>query len=188
MSNVEPEGWNETLVRGKEGMWRVSRVGLVSPSICTSALVSACSEPRSKVDNTQLTLKNRIRLSPPATAPTGTAGLGCQAKSTTPLPAPDASRFPAVGFIWFAFLCLCISMEPWGSGPREVPISEAGESSMNDLVEVKRDDREGTPFRVRLSAHSGRGWRRSNLHVRCNFSVIVSWDVDYAVCRDSLLS
>lgn len=35
---------------------------------------------------------------------------------------------------------------------------------MNDLLEVRREEREGVPGRVRRLAHSGGGWSRSNLY------------------------
>lgn len=50
-----------------------------------------------------LTLKNRTLRSPPATAITDSFVEGCQAKSTTPAPALDASLAPDVGFCSFAF-------------------------------------------------------------------------------------
>lgn len=113
------------------------------------------------------TLKNLIRLSPPQTTPTGTRALGCQTKSTTPLPPPCASFLPVVGFAWFAFRSLCISIVPCGRGDLELPAIGA-ELSMKDLVDEKRDERDGTPVRILPVAQSGRGCIRSNLYIsRC---------------------
>jgi hypothetical protein len=108
-----------------------------------------------------LTLKNLTRRSPPATAMTPTFGFGCHVKSTTPPPAPSASFFPVVGFAWLAFRMRRSMIVPCGNGERFAPILREG--SMKDLVLAKRRWRGCIPGRERLEAHSGRGWRRSNL-------------------------
>lgn len=57
-------------------------------------------------------------------------------------------------------------MVPGGRGGRASGSCAEGreEWEMNDLLEVRRDEREGVPGRVRRLAHSGGGWSRSNLY------------------------
>ena len=110
-----------------------------------------------------LTLKKRTLRSPPPTTSTPTRELGCQATSTTPFPAFDASFFPVVGFWWFASRSRCISIVPRCRAVREETKPSRVGRAMNDFVELRRDERDGVPDLIRFDAHSGRGWRRSNL-------------------------
>lgn len=53
---------------------------------------------------------------------------------------------------------------------------------MNDLLEVRSDEREGVPGRVRRLAQSGGGWSRSNL-----YDDFVSFDLTLEIrkCHDT---
>lgn len=94
-----------------------------------------------------LTLNNRTRRSPPATAMTDTLVLGCHATSTTPAPASDAFFLPAVGFCSLALRMRWISMWVGGSGSRR------SSAATNDAVDDRSFCIDGTPASMRRDAH-----------------------------------
>lgn len=71
-----------------------------------------------------------------------------------------------MGLVWFALRTRLRSIVPGGSGGRARGSCAEGreELEMNDLLEVRSEEREGVPGRVRRLAQSGGGWSRSNLY------------------------